>query len=148
MHVLPHRLSPRGLLLFPIHPAADMFTHIAFAKPACGDCLIDALITASGPRGLAAFLPSHNQVFHPPQREARMWDREEPILPMTNRWQDADFSIANVVRAGQDIWAGEQPRAGGGVSLRDWSIKLLSRYAYIYGEPPCTRVWYLIPLPV
>ena len=70
-----------------------------------------------------------------------MWERDEPILPMTGHWEDADFSVANVVRPGQDVWAGDEGRGNGTVSLRDWSIKLLSRYAYTVGK------WIVSPAP-
>jgi 3-O-alpha-D-mannopyranosyl-alpha-D-mannopyranose xylosylphosphotransferase len=92
------------------HSAIDIFTHLAFAMPGCGDCLIDALVTASGRRGLSAVLPTEDQVFYPPEKEGRMWERSEPMLPMTDRWEDADFSVHNVVRPGQDVWAGREAR--------------------------------------
>ena len=53
---------------------------------------------------------------------------------MTSHWESTDFSVSNVVHLGQDVWKGKEYREDGGVSLRDWSIKLLSRYAYVIGE--------------
>jgi 3-O-alpha-D-mannopyranosyl-alpha-D-mannopyranose xylosylphosphotransferase len=114
------------------HSATDMFTQLAFAEPECGDCLITALIAASGSRGLSAILPTKEQTFVPPRREKQRWERSEPMLPLESVWTGADFSLEAVVRPGQDTWDGTaKPR--GEVSLRDWSIKLLSRYAYLTG---------------
>lgn len=111
-----------------------MFTHLAFERPECGDCLITALVKASGERGLAAFLPEEDQVFQPEQEEEKgTWRSSEPILPLTSSWKDGNFSLKANVKAGQDIWDGFEAREDGGVNLRAWCIKLLSRYNYIYG---------------
>ncbi|KAH9950688.1 hypothetical protein B0H21DRAFT_819141 [Amylocystis lapponica] len=37
--------------------ASEVFKHIAFACPECGDCVITVLVRASGPLGVSAFLP-------------------------------------------------------------------------------------------
>lgn len=118
-------------------PSADMFTHLAFVHPACGDCLIDALVAASGSKGLSAFLPPADKTYLPAERAAQMWDREEPMLPLTPTWEEADFSLAHNVRLGQDRWARNEPKdQADGVNLLDWSVKLLSRYAYVYAKTP------------
>jgi len=114
--------------------AADMFTHIAFAEPQCGDCLVKALVTASGERGLSAVLPHHDQAIVPERRNRTRWERSEPILPLTDTWEAGNFSVYSLVRSGQDRWAGTKPSTDGSVNLRQWSIKLLSRYAYVLGE--------------
>jgi 3-O-alpha-D-mannopyranosyl-alpha-D-mannopyranose xylosylphosphotransferase len=116
------------------YSAQSIFRGIAFEHPECGDCIINALITASGDRGLAAILPEAEAVFFPPEKEPRMWERSEPMLPLTSHWEGSDFSLAEVVRNGQDAWAGISPREDGGVRLREWCIKLLSRYAYTHGK--------------
>ncbi|WVQ98135.1 hypothetical protein IAU59_005257 [Kwoniella sp. CBS 9459] len=117
--------------------AEAMFTHLAFARPECGDCIINALVRKSGERGLDAFLPLAEQVFYPIAMENTTsttgWKRSEPILPMVNDWRIADFSLRANVRLGQDVWAGAERRDDGGVELRRWCIKLLSRYNYVYG---------------
>ncbi|RSH78093.1 uncharacterized protein EHS24_002549 [Apiotrichum porosum] len=118
------------------YDATEIFKTIAFAKPQCGDCLIGALVNKSGKRGLSAFLPSKDVNFRPPAREAQMWDRPEPMLPLVDKWEDADFSLANNVRLGQDIWKGVEPSADDEVNLRNWSVKLLSRYSYVYSTTP------------
>ncbi|KAL7420064.1 hypothetical protein Q5752_005029 [Cryptotrichosporon argae] len=129
--------------------AADVFTRLAFEMPGCGDCMITALVAASGARGLGAFLPKEGQAFVPPARKRRrdaaglgarrtefsMWERDEPMLPLTSTWQAADFSAAANVRLGQDAWAGHEP-VPGQVNLRAWAVKLLSRYAYVFGNTP------------
>jgi 3-O-alpha-D-mannopyranosyl-alpha-D-mannopyranose xylosylphosphotransferase len=115
--------------------AVDVFRTMAFEKPGCGDCLIDALVNQSGERGLSAFFPSADALFFPPKdQEPHMWQRPEPILPLTPTWQEADFSMAHNVRTGQDEWKGVRPRADGAVRMREWCVKLLSRYTYTYGE--------------
>ena len=115
-----------------------MFRHLTFGEPDCGDCLISALVTMSGERGLEAFFPDTDMIYHPPtpppNAEPVMWQREEPMLPLTRTWQEADFSIANVVKVGQDHWTGLKVREDGGVNMRQWCMKLLSRYAYVFGE--------------
>lgn len=110
--------------------AVDAFTHLAFVEPNCGDCLIMALVNASGRRGLSAFLPSEMQTFAPEKRERRMWERTEPMLPLVNDWRLGDFSLRSVVRPGQDVWEEARSEA---VNLRAYCVKLLSRYTYSLG---------------
>jgi 3-O-alpha-D-mannopyranosyl-alpha-D-mannopyranose xylosylphosphotransferase len=117
--------------------ADEMFKSLAFKRYKCGDCIIDALVTASGTNSLKAFLPPADKMYTPsPDREPQLWDRPEPILPLTDTWEAADFTLANNVRLGQDEWTRVFPKEEwneGQVSLLDWSVKLLSRYAYVYG---------------
>jgi len=114
--------------------AEEIFSHIAFSEPECGDCIISALVTASGERGLDAFLPRSDQVLQPEIRQRQRWERSEPMLPLVDRWQLGNFSVYNVVRPDQDQWDGAEREVDGSVNLRQWSIKLLSRYAYVVGE--------------
>lgn len=114
--------------------AGDLFKRISFELPECGDCMIKALISASGPRGLAAFIPEHAQVVLKPLGPTASGD--EPVLPLTKDWQSTDFSIDNVVRLGQDSWPGLAAAGDGSVNLRQWCIKLLTRYAYVTGKSP------------
>jgi 3-O-alpha-D-mannopyranosyl-alpha-D-mannopyranose xylosylphosphotransferase len=114
------------------HSAAHMFTHIAFVRPECGDCLIMALVTASGPSGLSAVLPREDQAFKPEVRNKAEWEREEPMLPLVANWREGDFTLAAVVRPGQDQWEGGH--GGSEVKLREFCVKLLSRYTYSIGE--------------
>ena len=125
------------------HSAADVFTHLTFVRPECGDCLIKALVTASGPRGLSAFLPDPELVFYPPKRPRQRWEGSEPILPMTSTWRAANFTMDNVVGPGQDRWEGTPIMPNGGVNLQQWCIKLLSRYSYVTGKssPLSSSFW-------
>lgn len=109
------------------YSATEIFTHMTFDYPACGDCLIDALMNKS-PRGLAQFLPSPNATFTPPERQPQQWDRDEPMLPLTPTWEEADFSLSANVRQGQDDTSNTS------VNLLKWTVKLLSRYAYVYAK--------------
>ena len=114
--------------------AAEIFTSIAFDQHHCGDCLIIGLVSASGPRGLSAILPTEDQTYRPDEmREKQMWDRSEPMLPLVQTWREGNFSAANVVRAGQDVWEGSKLREHRLVGLREWCVKLLSRYIYSLG---------------
>lgn len=116
------------------YDAADIFRNMTFAKPDCGDCLITALVAASGQRGLSAFLPGEEATYMPDKRGKSMWERSEPVLPLTPTWQEADFSMKHVVRPGQDVWEGIEARPDGAVRMREWCIKLLSRYAFTFGK--------------
>lgn len=114
--------------------AAHMFTHLAFAQPKCGDCMIRALISASGPRGLSAVLPLASQTILPEARQHRRWERSEPILPLDDTWQQTNFSAYSIIRPHQDQWRGTHQEPDGRVNLRQWCVKLLSRYAYTLGS--------------
>lgn len=107
--------------------ADDMFKRLAFANPACGDCLSMALVTASGSLGLAAFLPPSDAVFKNGETTTRYESYvPPPHLPLTATWQEADFSLANVI--------GETSLPDEDIPLRIWTQKLLSRYQYIHGR--------------
>lgn len=117
------------------YSAVEVFKLLTFLGDGrCGDCMTEALLGKSGKRGLSAFLPSVDAVYFPPMRSAPQWSRPEPMLPLTPTWQEADFSMEANVRTGQDAWEGFEPRADGGVSMRAWTVKLLSRYAYVYAR--------------
>lgn len=106
------------------YPAVDVFKRIAFERPQCGDCLIDALITASGERGLSAFLPSSEITFRPTSPDGQ-WNDIGPILPLTKQWHTTDFSLDQVI-------TGEEQS----VNLREWCTALLGRYVYSVGATP------------
>ncbi|WWC59528.1 uncharacterized protein I303_102084 [Kwoniella dejecticola CBS 10117] len=123
------------------YTSEEIFKQIAFAEPACGDCLIHALINESGKNGIEAFLPTSEQIYLPPKKHAeqqreREWITSEPVLPLTDSWEGSDFSIETNVFEGQDTWSGALRRKDGGVELRRWVIKLLSRYTYVFGSTP------------
>ncbi|CAG7849530.1 SubName: Full=Uncharacterized protein {ECO:0000313/EMBL:CCA71576.1} [Serendipita indica DSM 11827] len=136
-----------------IHSASDMFKQVAFEKRECGDCLLKALVRASGDIGLSALLPPHNRTFvsqpllqQPPQHQdgdAGVNDDastapplkfgEEaiaPFLPLTTTWQEADFSLEGVFASG--FW---DPIDGSGrVRLREWTQRLMERYRYVLAD--------------
>lgn len=92
-----------------------------------------ALINASRPRGLSAILPHADQTFEPEVRERSEWEREEPMLPLVSTWYEGNFSLNSVVRPGQDHWTGESGDLDR-VKLREFCVKLLSRYTYSVGK--------------
>ena len=105
------------------YSAAEVFKRIAFERPQCGDCLIDALITASGERGLSAFLPSPKITYHPVTQSDGRWSNVGPILPLTKQWKTTDFSLTSIIT--EDT-----------VNLREWCTTLLGRYVYAIGATP------------
>lgn len=99
--------------------AEDMFKRLTFTEWRCGDCLIDALVGASGDKGLAAFLPDTDAKFS----SVTTSDSDQPAhLPLVDDWTKADFSLAAVVQSESDVY------------LRTWTQQLLSRYLYISGD--------------
>jgi len=86
-----------------------------------------ALVTASGPLGLSAFLPPKGTTYinRPPKGA---WPKylPPPHLPMTPTWHEADFSLENVLSV--TALPDEE------VDLRQYTMRLLSRYLYLSGE--------------
>ena len=82
-----------------------------------------ALVTASGPTGLSAFMPPSHAQFRNQAGSKRT--HMTPVLPVTDTWQAADFSLTSVI--------GES-EAPGAVNLRQYTVRLLARYLYVSGE--------------
>jgi len=111
--------------------ASDAFKNIAFKHPRCGDCVIQALIRASGPLGFGAFLPSGDRAIKvSPAKLAR-------VLPLDPTWEKADFSLRGVLEAGvpdaireegEKVPAPSEP--AGRVLLRRWILRALDRYRH------------------
>lgn len=87
-----------------------------------------ALVTASGPLGLSAFLPDPRTTFvnRPSTKRLHM----TPVLPVTDIWQAGDFTLNGVM--------GDTEKPGP-VDVRLYTVKLLSRYQYVSGESCETR---------
>ncbi|KAK8847626.1 hypothetical protein IAR55_005485 [Kwoniella newhampshirensis] len=103
-----------------------MFKRLTFQYPECGDCLIMALVTASGPLGLSAFFPAKGTTYKTaPLPEGRRYPKylPPPHLPLTPTWHEADFSLANVMS--------NTALPDEAVNLREYTMKLLSRYQYL-----------------
>ncbi|KAI0671047.1 hypothetical protein C8Q78DRAFT_973893 [Trametes maxima] len=101
--------------------ASEVFKHIAFENPKCGDCVIIALVKASGPLGLSAFLPSEERRLSnvEPTAEGLI-----PHLPLVKNWHDGQFALQTVMKHSRTS------------SVRDWSHMLMQRYRYIIGATP------------
>jgi len=82
-----------------------------------------ALVTASGPSGLSAFVPDRQSTFNNQAISKRV--HMTPVLPITDTWQAADFTLQNVI--------GETENTGR-VNLRQYAVRLLTRYLYVSGE--------------
>ncbi|KAL1407040.1 Xanthine phosphoribosyltransferase 1 [Vanrija albida] len=106
--------------------ASDMFKRLTFQAGECGDCLIMALVTASGPLGLSPFFPLPNATYTNLAKEPFPEYLPPPHLPLTPTWQEADFSIQNVMST--------TSLPGEVVNLRTYTMHLLSRYLYISGK--------------
>lgn len=125
--------------------AVEIFTRIAFLHHECGDksasssllrattCtgsladprdpsrppVIAALINASGPAGLSAFLPAAGTVLpisDPLPTEV------QPHMPLTKTWRGTDFNLRAVVQSHEAE-----------VDVRAWVLRLLARYQYTSG---------------
>lgn len=110
-------------------PSDEMFKRLAFSFPACGDCLLMALVTASGPLGLSAILPPPNLVYKTEANDALLRTIKylpPPHLPLTPTWQEADFSLESVLS--------ETTLPGEPVNIRKWTMQLMSRYLYLSGR--------------
>lgn len=107
----------------------QLLRHMAFEKPECGDQLVTLLVARSGRRGLSAFLPAEGT--HLPEASGsgaapRKPATPAPHLPLSDRWQDGDFTLQGVARS--TGWAGF-PR-------RLFAMLLIQRYAYTIGSTP------------
>lgn len=105
--------------------ASDFFKRIAFENPKCGDCIIPALIDASGVTGIHKFLPRHSS-------EPIYEDDDEgpartvpPHLPLTSTWKTTNFSISDVI---------QPDTVGPSMTLRTWCGRLIQRYSYVLGS--------------
>lgn len=133
--------------------ASVVFMHVAFDATECGDCsthlgflsralplnwftVINALLRASGTVGLSAFLPPAERVYPPSDAH----DAPIPIpgdapvlLPLTNNWKTTDFTLHSRLRA----W--------GPVHVREWVLRVMSRYKYVVGTSfslPCLTLYH------
>ncbi|KAJ3551401.1 hypothetical protein NM688_g4726 [Phlebia brevispora] len=104
--------------------ATDVFTNIAFRKPKCGDCVIQALVKASGSLGLEAFLPSPERVLPLAEENIAYDDDEVPHLPLAGRWEDAHFSLLSVMSESREL------------NVRAWTLRLLQRYRFMMAYTP------------
>jgi len=90
--------------------------------------VITALVTASGPLGLSAFFPSPNTAYtNAPLASTKHYPKylPPPHLPLAPTWHEADFSLAGVMST--TALPSEE------VNLREYTMKLLSRYLYLSG---------------
>ncbi|KZV94334.1 hypothetical protein EXIGLDRAFT_737093 [Exidia glandulosa HHB12029] len=112
---------------------SDVFTNVAFAHPRCGDCIIHALVRASGPLGLSAFLPSPERTVRVPRGQL------SKTLPTAQDWRGTDFSLEAVMGAGIPdtlLEDGEQPILVEEISARKWVLRVLDRYRFVIGNTP------------
>ncbi|KAK0496003.1 hypothetical protein EDD18DRAFT_1390447 [Armillaria luteobubalina] len=124
----------------PIESASEFFVRVAFENVNCGDCIIRALLIASGSLGLSEFLPSPDRtvLLH---RTQNYFDEVSPLgpphLPLAPDYHDIDFSLETVMAP----WVEEATQRRGsdegaaGVNVREWAMMVLQRYRYVVGEP-------------
>lgn len=100
----------------PTNSTSDIFKHIAFEDPQCGDCIIVALL-GEDLKGLESFLPAKSRA---PGNNLNTSDSlDTPVLPLTKTWQETDLALASVLPP--DLCA------------RDFVTRLLLRYSYTMG---------------
>ncbi|KAF8588240.1 hypothetical protein K439DRAFT_670883 [Ramaria rubella] len=100
-----------------INKASDFFTRIAFDMPVCGDYVINALRAASGPSGLAAFLPDVTRTLVREDSGRKLRIKDVPHLPLVSDWKLGNFSLQNVIQS------------DGAVNIREWTLRMLERYS-------------------
>ncbi|KAJ1309903.1 hypothetical protein OPQ81_006664 [Rhizoctonia solani] len=100
--------------------ASDIFKHVAFKEPQCGDCIIQALVGASGRLGLSAFLPP---IVHGAKDTAVLKENTIPHLPLVSDYRTGDFSLKAVV-------------SDSTTNVRFWAVKMLQRYRFVIGDTP------------
>lgn len=83
-----------------------------------------ALVKASGPVGLSAFLPPSERIFPALATSASDPSLSIPHLPLVSDWHSGDFSLSAVLDTSVDT------------SIRAWSLELLQRYRYVVGDTP------------
>ncbi|KAH0404395.1 hypothetical protein KCU89_g1170, partial [Aureobasidium melanogenum] len=103
--------------------ASDFFKRIAFRHPKCGDCIVTALIGASGQSGIDKFLP-HADTDVVAGTYANSLSRP-PHLPLTSDWMTTDFSMLHAIPKGS---------LQANMTLRSWCIRLIQRYSYVLGS--------------
>jgi hypothetical protein len=103
--------------------ASEFFKRIAFETPKCGDCIITALIGASGISGIDKFLPEHDAGTDSEILTDAL--TSPPHLPLTSDWTTTDFSITNAIPKGS---------LPPDMTLRTWCIRLIQRYSYVLGS--------------
>jgi len=104
--------------------ASEVFKHLAFRDPRCGDCVVSALVKASGRLGLSAFLPPAERVVQTTPPLDSDVDREVPHLPLVDDWQKGDFALTAVMASSRET------------NVRQWTLQLLHRYRYVLGSTP------------
>ncbi|GAK63288.1 uncharacterized protein PAN0_003c1492 [Moesziomyces antarcticus] len=127
--------------------ADALFKRIAFAPNTaskCGDCIMAALLTASGEAGISAFLPPHSALINVPASSDKMGSRSH--LPLTESWRATDFSLNSVLHMSSELAPASETRR---ISLRTWCTRLIQRYQYVLGATPSTfyKVEYASRLP-
>jgi len=106
-----------------IESASDFFKHIAFRQPKCGDCIVTALIDASGRFGIDKFLPDRDaEILAGFQTKKGTCP---PHLPLTSYWKTTDFSKSSAI---------PECSIKPGMTLRNWCIRLIQRYSYVLGS--------------
>ncbi|EPS98660.1 hypothetical protein FOMPIDRAFT_1031336 [Fomitopsis schrenkii] len=101
--------------------ASELFKQLAFREPRCGDCVIAALVRASGRQGLSAFLPPAERVTHTTRFGADA-DTAVPHLPLVDDWQKGDFALESVMANSRET------------NVRQYVLQVLHRYRYVLGS--------------
>jgi hypothetical protein len=103
--------------------SSEFFKRVTFEQPKCGDCIIMALIGASGESGIDKFLPDHDAKAVSEVYSETMTGPSH--LPLTSEWTTTDFSMSSAIPKGS---------IRHDTTLRTWCVRLIQRYSYVLGS--------------
>ncbi|KAG9092897.1 hypothetical protein FS749_015347, partial [Ceratobasidium sp. UAMH 11750] len=109
-----------------IRGASGVFTRLAFEVSRCGDCIITALVAASGPLGFSAFLPEPDRVWTRWKESVGASETVAPHLPLVADYRAANFTLASVLAVSRNDRG----------SVRDWAMELIARYRFTIAITP------------
>lgn len=108
--------------------ASEMFVHLMHTHAeVCGDCVIQALLGASGQLGLEAFLPPVHRIRYA-GRKGRIVNDVDPFsvprLPLSKVPDTDSFKLQRVLNG------------AGTIRVRDWVLRAMERYRFVIGDTP------------
>ncbi|KAG9126997.1 hypothetical protein FRC07_001077 [Ceratobasidium sp. 392] len=109
-----------------IRGASGVFERLAFDVSRCGDCIVTALVAASGPLGFSAFLPEQDRVWTRWKENDGPSETVAPHLPLVADYRAGNFTLASALAVS---------RSDKG-SVRDWAMELIARYRFTIAITP------------
>ncbi|QRV88871.1 exopolysaccharide phosphotransferase [Ceratobasidium sp. AG-Ba] len=109
-----------------IRGASGIFKQIAFDVSRCGDCIVTALVAASGPLGFSAFLPEQDRKWTRWKDAVGASETVAPHLPLVADYRAANFTLESVLAVSKNDKG----------SVRDWAMELIARYRFTIAITP------------